>query len=373
MGRFGHVRTKFVAAQRKWSSPSPVRPTVLIQSDDWGRSGMPDKEVLEALKRAGIPVGNSGWDFYGLESGEDIYRLGDTLRRHVDIDGNPACMTANIVMANADLRRMVGEDFSSFRFVPISEGFPEPWENFDILSAYKRLMAMGVFYPALHGFTHFSPKHQVAGWHDKGEFGERVRCLVLNDCPYLASVTPEFNFALLQRHNGIDKFSNETDQREWIEMGVRLFKQSFDMMPVSTCAPGYRANATTYKLWAEQGIKVVQIASGCVAYEENGLFFIPRTVYFEPGLGKIDVKQVVEAALQQAKMAVDQGKMIVICSHSINYIQRHLGRREECLDALDQLLAGLLKMFPNLRFANDQQVCETWGRKDSSWFQYRVF
>lgn len=349
---------------------APTRPIVLIQSDDWGRVGVPDITALDWLRKAGYLSEYSAWDSYGLESGEDLTRLGETLSQNIDVDGNPACITANIIMANADLRKMSDEGFSEFRFVPISDGFPAPWGNFDVLSAYKRLISMGVFYPALHGFTHFSPKRLLAGWHDRSQFGDRVRMLVSNDIPYLASVTPEFNFALLQRFGGYEKFANYTDQRDWIESGVQIFEQCFGIKPLSTCAPGYRSNDLTHELWAEQRIKVVQTASGCVPYHNRELLYIPRTVFFEPVLDRRNLNVVVADALQQAQNAVKQGKMIVICSHSINYIQRHCGRREECLDALNLLLAGLLKMYPDLRFANDQKFFESLSMDDRSWFKY---
>jgi hypothetical protein len=363
------ISTKYRKMQRNWHSSAPVRPIVLIQSDDWGRVGIPEVRSLEALQRAGFPVGKSPWDYYGLESDDDLSCLGNTLSRHKDVEGNPACVTANIIMANADLTQMKAEEFSHFRYVSIDKGFPEPWESFNVLASYKRLTSMGVFYPALHGFTHFSPDALLLGWHNKGEFGNRVRSLIQYDIPYLASLTPEFNFALMPKLGNEMKFLNETDQRLWIQAGVRLFNDSFGFLPVSTCAPGYRANQLTHRLWSEHGLKVAQTSCGGVIYRDEGLLFIPRTVFFEPALGA-NTREVVSNALAQACRAVKQGKMIVICSHSINYIQRSVGRRDESLCALDSLLTGLLKLFPNLRFANDKTVLEAWSNMDEAVQRY---
>lgn len=362
------IDRKCQSALRNWCSPELVRPTVLIQSDDWGRVGSPSLESITNLKNDGYRIGESAWDFYGLESDNDLYCLGDTLSRHVDMDGNPVCMTANFIMANADLRRMSKEGFTDFRFVPINEGFPVPWENVGILNSYRKLIASGVFYPALHGFTHFSQQAMLNAWHDGGEMGRRARALIQQDIPYLASLTPEYNFALMNKAGGMMRFLDEVSQRQWIDMGVKLFTKSFGFQPVSACAPGYRANQLTYRLWFEHGLKVAQTASGEVAYEEEGLLFIPRTVFFEPALAEKSM-DVVKIALLQAVRAVEQGKMIVICSHSINYIEKNLGKRQESLDALDKLLKGLKIRFPNLRFANDGLVLDAWRKQDSSWFR----
>ena len=69
---------------------APTRPIVIIESDDWGRTGLPSLAAMEQLKVAGTPVGESPWDFYGLESEDDVIQLGDTLSEFHDADEKPA-------------------------------------------------------------------------------------------------------------------------------------------------------------------------------------------------------------------------------------------------------------------------------------------
>lgn len=345
----------------------PVRPTVLIQSDDWGRVGLPNLKAIESLRTKGVKIGQSPWDYYGAESSEDLQKLGETLSSVRDRDGRPACMTANIVMANADIRRMRSEDFTTYRTVPLHDGFPAPWIKWDVIGAYHRLIREGVWYPALHGFTHFSPDVMLQAWHDEGEFGERARLLLEHDIPYLASLTPEFNFALLRRYVDGERFASMEEQRRWIEAGVNLFLKCFGFIPVSACAPGYRANDVTFRLWTEYGIRVGQTASGAFTSKKNNLLLIHRNVFFEPALSD-DMDVSVQSALSQAENAVRQGKIIVICSHSINYIDQFLGRRESSLQALDDLLNALVHRWPDLRFAHDADVNEAWNGRNKDWF-----
>ena len=68
---------------------APVRPIVVIESDDWGRVGLPSLASMEQLQAAGVPIGASPWDFYGLESEDDVIRLGDLLSQFRDGDGKP--------------------------------------------------------------------------------------------------------------------------------------------------------------------------------------------------------------------------------------------------------------------------------------------
>ena len=128
------------AVRGKFSFPAVQRPVVLIQSDDWGRTGAPDRRCIDELRRAGLNVGQSPWDLYGLETEDDLERLGGCLEKIRDRDGNPACVTANFVMANADLRRMREQGYREFLWKSIDEGFPEPWTD-SLAPAYRRLVA----------------------------------------------------------------------------------------------------------------------------------------------------------------------------------------------------------------------------------------
>src|SRR6266849_3159574 len=63
------------------------RPLVLFQSDDWGRAGVRDSEGWEELLAAGLNLGEQPYDFYSLETAEDLHALGEVLRKHQDSTG----------------------------------------------------------------------------------------------------------------------------------------------------------------------------------------------------------------------------------------------------------------------------------------------
>ena len=63
------------------------RPLVLLQSDDWGRCGLRDQEGLEQLRSAGLVLGERPYDFYTLETAEDLAALSAVLKRHRDSSG----------------------------------------------------------------------------------------------------------------------------------------------------------------------------------------------------------------------------------------------------------------------------------------------
>jgi O-antigen/teichoic acid export membrane protein len=339
---------------------------VLVQSDDWGRVGIPSLEVITELQNEGLLGRESPWDWYGLESADDVDALAAVLVNIRDSDGRCACMTANFIMGNADLRRMAAENWQEFHWLSIGEGFPGPWDADEVMHSYRRAIASGAFYPALHGLTHFNIKGLMDSLKDAGELGRRTRALAQRDIPYLRSITPEFNFALVRKDASGEHFLSESDQNAWIQNGVRAFEDVFGCMPDSTCAPGYRANELTYALFARAGIGVVEEGVWAVPQDDGGVLRLGRNVSFEPVLDEGDQ---VERALAQAAECVAAGLPITICTHSINYVSRFLGRAAQGREDLSRLLNGLRERFPNLRFASDRELLKAWRDDDDDWFR----
>jgi hypothetical protein len=343
---------------------APTRPIVIIQSDDWGRVGVPSIDALERLKSRNIDVGKDPWDYYGLETEEDVIKLGDVLAAVRDRDGRSACLTANFIMANADLRAMRAQAYREFRWIGIADGFPAPWTE-KLFAVYLANIERKVFYPGLHGFTHFNIPGMLRALSDSSGRGELTRILAEEDIPYLASLTPEYNFALLTRGQG-GGFLDEAEQAEWIEQGVALFRQGFGFSPRTTCAPGYNANTTTFRIWHGAGIDVVQTSDDRGLAMNGSISVLNRNVHFEPALHP---DAALESALSQAHSAIARGRPIVISTHSINYISRHLGRAQQSRAMLRELLSSLLRRFPNLRFASDADFSDAHKSAAPSWFR----
>lgn len=343
---------------------APRRPIVIIQSDDWGRVGIPSLESLERLKSRNIVTGDHPWDYYGLESEDDVNSLGDVLAAARDRDGRSACLTANFIMANADLREMRKIGYREFRWVNIVDGFPALWPD-KIFKTYLANIERKTFYPGLHGFTHFNITEMLRTLSDPSPQGEVARALVEEDVSYLASLTPEYSFALLT-HGKPGRFLNEAEQTIWVEQGIKLFREAFGFAPRTTCAPGYRANETTFRIWNQLGLEVVQTAGGLGIGTNRSLLVLSRNVEFEPALRP---NAVLDNALAQAQVAVASGSPIIVCSHSINYVSRYLGRAEQSREMLRAYLSRLLQEFPDLRFASDAELADAYKKNVPLWFR----
>ncbi|HTQ98368.1 MAG TPA: hypothetical protein VMH83_00195 [Candidatus Acidoferrum sp.] len=345
-------------------APAPVRPTVLIQSDDWGNAGMPSTSMLEQLNQLGMPVPVTPWDLYGLEHEQDLAALGELLLSQRDGDGHNAVMSAVFVVANADVVRMHAEGYREFHAVPIWQGFPEPWQQGVLLASYQQLVASGALFPALHGYTHLNPQLLLTLAREDSARGERIRAMHALGIPYLTSQTPEYIFALLDRSGAADRFLSHAQQQWWLEQGIRHFELAFGQRPASTCAPGYRFNDDTCRLWAGHGIAIVHSAQP-FHDGESRVWNQARNVFFEPVLRD----DALLAALQAAEQAVGRGEPIVICSHSINYVSRHVGAAADGRAALLQLLQELKRRHPDLRYADEARLYQAWQTRDAGWWR----
>jgi len=132
-----------------------TRPLVLLQSDDWGRVGVRDREGYELLRHSEVHLGENPYDYYSLETAEDVIALRDLLKRHRDSTGRPACMVMNFLLANLDFKKIADTGFEQIHLLPLSQGLPGDWKRPGLFEAYRQGISDDVFYPALHGLTHF--------------------------------------------------------------------------------------------------------------------------------------------------------------------------------------------------------------------------
>src|SRR2546428_7322889 len=144
---------------RKTEAPGLTfsRPLVLLQSDDWGRVGVRDKQGYEWLRSQGLRLGEHPYDLYTLESADDVSALASLLKKHRDSRGRAPCLAMNFCTANLDFESMRAEELKNVKLRPLAQGLPGSWSRPGLLDAYREGIGAGVFWPSLHGLTHFCP------------------------------------------------------------------------------------------------------------------------------------------------------------------------------------------------------------------------
>jgi hypothetical protein len=333
------------------------RPLVLLQSDDWGRVGLRDREGLEELQAAGLALGERPYDFYTLETAQDVAALSQFLKRHRDATGRPACIGMNVLSANLDFAKMAAEDFHHIHMRTLPDGLPEGWQRPGLFEAYREGVGAGVFHPALHGQTHFCPlavEREIAAG---GERSALLRTLWKAGTPYIHWRMPWIGYEYWDPEQPADqRFLSAESQANAIGVAVGNFARLFSTLPRSACAPGYRANEDTHKAWAHCGVRVAQNGPGALTpphLDAFGLLHLYRTLDFEPAL---DEGLSVEASVNATRECFARGIPAIVSIHSINFHSSVKDFRSRTLKLLDQFLSALEAKHPDLLYLDDGDV-----------------
>ena len=335
------------------------RPLVLFQSDDWGRVGLRDQDGLEQLRASGLVLGDRAYDFYTLETAEDIAALSGVLRRHRDSIGRRPCVGMNFIVSNLDFAKMGSDAFREIHLLPLAEGLPAGWNRPGLVDAYRQGIADGAFFPALHGSTHFCQSAVERNLSANGERTALLRTLWQAGTPYIHWRMPWIGYEYWDAEKPEDErmLAAET-QRTLIGQTVGAFAKMFCTLPRSACAPGYRANDDTHRAWAQHGIRVAQNGPGTLApphFDRFELLHLFRTVEFEPATDKAFS---VEKCLADAEACFERGVPAIVSVHSINFHSTVRDFRSPTLRALEEFLTALESKHQDLLYLHDENLYE---------------
>ena len=333
---------------------------MLFHSDDWGRVGVQDAEGFAALRASGVYLGGHPYDFYTLETADDVRAICRVLSRHRDASGRSPILGMNFVLANVDFPATAETRFERLCLRPLTEGLPGKWKRPGLLDAYREGIEAGVFYPAFHGVTHFCKPVVERYLRSGDERGQLLRTLYRVETPYIYHHMPWVGYEYWDASCAAGPTFLKTEtQHRLIAEGVNAFRQLFGNGPVSACAPGYRANEDTHRAWSACGIKVVQTGpDNQVGLHINrvGLLQIQRNVEYEPALDPS--RYTVEAALVQTARAFTRGLPAVVSLHSINFHSSLKDFRALTLKRLDQFLSALEGKHKNVLYLHDGDLYE---------------
>lgn len=335
------------------------RPIVVLQSDDWGRVGVRDCEGFEQLRAAGFALGERPYDLYTLETADDVSVLGATLKKHRDSFGRHPCLEMNFVLGNLDFGKMGAEGWQRIHVLPLADGLPAGWRRSGLSEAYRSGIDDGVFYPALHGMTHFCRSQVERDLAAKGERGTLLRSLWQAGTPYIHWRMPWVGYEYWTPEEAPDdRFLAEDAQKQLIGETVGAFVKMFATLPSSACAPGYRANADTVRAWAQHGVRVAQNGPGALTppyFDGNEVLQLFRAIEFEPAVQN-DFS--LEACLRAAESCFSEGIPAIVSVHSINFHSSLRDFRTQTLQQLDAFFAALEAKYNDLLYLQDNELYE---------------
>lgn len=330
---------------------------VLLQSDDWGRVGVRDREGYEQLRASGIHLGKNPYDYYSLETAEDVMALRDMLRRHRDSTGRPACLVMNFLLANLDFRKTAENGFKDVDLKPLSQGLPGAWKRPGLFEAYRQGISDDVFYPALHGLTHFCRLAVQRALELPGDRSNLLHTLWKAETPYIYWRMPWIGYEYSNPEKPQAGFLNAGVQGSLIAEAARGFQEFFGTAAMSACAPGYRANGDTHRSWSQCGVRVAQNGNGGALppfMDEWDMLNLHRTIDVEPFERDLPL----EKYIQLAERCFERGIPAIVSMHSINFHSSLKDFRGHALRVLDELLSALESKHPNLLYVHDMNLYE---------------
>jgi hypothetical protein len=345
------------------------RPIVVIESDDWGSLRTSSRADGDRLAALGYPMERSPYSLDALETDEDLDRLFEVLDSVKDSRGRPACMTANMVMANPDFARIREADFSEYFYEPATVTLARSPDRQGVARRYAEGLKRRLFVPQLHGREHIRWWEWLealrAGSAEARTTFEMGMCGV----PLAASreghgfFAPPYQDAETLSRHGVDVGT-------LVREGVELFEKQFGYRPLSTMAPGYSWNDAVERLWADAGIRYIQGAIFQLVPTRRGT---RRRTHFIGGRGAAGGRYLVRNTSleptdgrwgyslahgkQQAARAFRFHKPVTIETHRMNYAGAIApANREQGLEQLSRLLQTLVKGWPELIFLSSPEL-----------------
>jgi hypothetical protein len=332
------------------------RPLVAIQSDDWGRLGVRDREGYEWLRSRGITLGEHPYDLYSFETADDVTAIASLFSRHRDSSGRSPCMVMTFCTANLDFTKMKAQGYKGIELLPLSQGLPGSWSRPGLLEAYRAGIQNGVFYPAMHGLTHFCPVAVENVLAKGGERADLLRLFWEAETPYIYWRMPWVGYEYWNPEKPRAGFLSRDIQRVQMSKSHECFTALFGTHPISACAPGYFANRDTRSMWVEMGIRVAQNGTGsglnAPYIDATGILHLHRTIDLEPSQQELDL----DKSLQIAGNSFARGLPFIISTHSINFHSTLKDFRTSTLNTLDLLLTALESKYPELLYVHDQDL-----------------
>jgi hypothetical protein len=344
------------------------RKIVVIQSDDWGSERMPSMAIHNSLcKNSNLYINDPYNRFDTLASAEDLQALFDTLTCVKDKNGNYAKLTANVVLANPNYKKIEETEFNEYYFDSLEQTFRK-YNNSKALDLWAEGISNDLFVPQFHGREHVN----VPFWMEKLKSGHKGVRLAFEYGVYGAN----FHDLGLRKQNFQAAWDFETlEQEEYIidsiRMGLLMFKNKFGNYPKTVIAPSYTWSSKQENILREIGVIQMQgILFQKVPSEKNNRYkkivryskvvkksmgYQMRNVFFEPSLNNHSSQ--IDNVLKRIDIAFKWNKPAIIGSHRLNYIGVHSeSNRDKTLEQFMIILKTIVKKWPDVEFMSAQEL-----------------
>lgn len=339
---------------------------MVIESDDWGSIRVPSPQVYQRLHQYGFDVANSQYNrLDSLETNDDLTALFDVLSKHRDVNGNPACFTANVIVANPDFDKIRSSGFQEYHYEHFTETLRREPQRDKVFSLYKQGMQQNLFRPQCHGREHLN----ISRWMNALQLGGKD---VLFAFDQRTTFSGKGDYSFMEAFD-MDSPAQLDLLKDIIGDGLKSFRDTFGYASKSFIAPCYTWDSGIEQTMADHGVTYLQGGrhqlvpkGGFDNYEkvphylgkrnrDNGMIYLVRNSAFEPGL--IHKSDWVDYTLSGIRDAFRWNKPAIVCSHRINFIgSLDPSNRSRNLKMLDELISRIRKNWPDVEFMSSDAL-----------------
>ncbi|MCX5653869.1 MAG: hypothetical protein NTY65_04375 [Planctomycetota bacterium] len=360
---------------RGWRTPHRI---LVIESDDWGSIRASSREAYDRLVAAGYPMGRSAFGADALETDEDLDRLFNVLGSVRDASGRPACMTANMVMANPDFDRIRQHDFRYYFHEPACLTLARSAERQGVTRRWSEGAERQVFVPQLHAREHVCWWKWLTALRAGSVEARLTFDLGMCGVPRDASKEGQGFYSPVYLDDA-ELERQGVDLAAMVKEGAALFEKQFGHRSLTAIAPNYCWTCHVEHLWAEVGVRFVQGATlqdvGSVLHQRchylgqrtaTGGWYLVRNCLLEPsganGEGAAD------CCLRQVACAFRMHQPAIVSSHRVNYVGSIIpSNRARGLRQLRRLLDAICRRWPDVLFMSSPELgCLIAGQRGAS-------
>ena len=213
---------------------------IVIESDDWGSIRTSNKKAYKSLSENGYNMYKSPYTLDSLESDEDLLGLYDVLSSVKDSSGNPACFTANMILANPNFEAIEKNNFSNYVYKKVDKTLNEYNNRGQVRKLWKEGLKSSIFFPQLHAREHVRYWEWMTDLRENKK--EAIETFKLKMCglPRVVSKTQKSYFQPIYINDNILNKYN-VNLHSLICEGAKLFKDEF----------GFFEDNNSTKLWVD--------------------------------------------------------------------------------------------------------------------------
>lgn len=332
---------------------------------------MPSRDVYNFLIRKGYPVDSDPYSKYDcLESNDDLVRLFEVLNSVQDKNGNPAVLTANVLVANPDFNRIKNNHFEQYYYELVTETFQRYPAHNNAFLLWQEGSQNKVFIPQFHGREHLN----VDRWMLDLQNGNRdLQAAFKQQMPTFSFLPCYMRFGYME---GLDFFTEDEKQskHDIISDGYYQFSQLLGYDSQTFIANCYIWHPSIEPTLAELGVKAIQgnvfqllpsIKDEKHKFKRKlhftgqknnfGQIYLVRNAHFEPSLGIHNDS--VGKCLAEVQKAFESRKPAIIGSHRLNFIGGIFPQNSsKNLKRLQLLLRKITSRWPDIEFMSSASL-----------------